>query len=478
MSIKDRTESEQEDFFQHEIVPEPPALSKNGQLYHGTKSAMMDCLPKIPQPGKNPLRCRATMVALDMAGVVHMIKPGTKTKNFKDYAHLNLIPFLKTQLSSIVVRLDSIWESYGLGVQSLKNETRLHRRGTATRRIKVGPTIPVPKGKGWQEFLRDSENKKQLFEYLSEELQETLKCEPYQVYSTKKDLVLSAKQGCNISPLEPCSQEEADTRIMLHLFHAAEQGHKVAFVRTVDTDVVVIATYFFPKLKLEELWVGLGSGKHYKDVPVHEVSNCLGPEKCSALLLFYAMTGTDQTSAFKNIGKKKAWIAWDHLGDELTQVFITLTDDPTKLSIDSDQMNMIQRFTVAQYDLKSDMSSVNQARRFMFTKKLKPLESIPPTKHALYQHAKRSVITANYWSQSLKKQPNLLPPADYGWVWNERLKLWVPHWSDLPDVSRGCALLISCGCRVACKANCKCSKNIMRCTPLCACQGMCINNEG
>ena len=63
----------------------------------------------------------------------------------------------------------------------------------------------------------------------------TLKCEPYQVYSTKKDLVLSAKQGCNISPLEPCLQEEADTRIMLHLFHAAEQGHKVAFVRNRGT---------------------------------------------------------------------------------------------------------------------------------------------------------------------------------------------------------------------------------------------------
>ena len=74
--------------------------------------------------------------------------------------------------------------------------------------------------------------------------------------------------------------------MMLHLIHAADQVHRIAFVRTVDTDVVVLDTYFFPKMKLEELWVGLGAGKYYRDVPVHEISSCLGPDKCSALLLF------------------------------------------------------------------------------------------------------------------------------------------------------------------------------------------------
>ena len=48
LSIKDRPESEQDDFFKHESVRDPPSLSKNGQLYTGTKSAMIECLPCIP----------------------------------------------------------------------------------------------------------------------------------------------------------------------------------------------------------------------------------------------------------------------------------------------------------------------------------------------------------------------------------------------------------------------------------------------
>ena len=85
--------------------------------------------------------------------------------------------------------------------------------------------------------------------------------------------------------------------MMLHLIHAADQDHRIAFVRTVDTNDVVLATYFFPKMKLQELWVGLGARKYYRDVPVHEISSCLGPNKCSTLLLFYAIIGCDQSSA-------------------------------------------------------------------------------------------------------------------------------------------------------------------------------------
>ena len=35
--------------------------------------------------------------------------------------------------------------------------------------------------------------------------------------------------------------------MMLHLIHAADQDHRIAFVRTVDTNDVVLATYFFSK---------------------------------------------------------------------------------------------------------------------------------------------------------------------------------------------------------------------------------------
>ena len=84
--------------------------------------------------------------------------------------------------------------------------------------------IPIPKGKAWQQFLKDTENKRQLFKYLSEELTAATIDERYHLLNTKDELVLSNKE-CNLSGLSLCTQEEADTRLMLHCNHAAEEGH-------------------------------------------------------------------------------------------------------------------------------------------------------------------------------------------------------------------------------------------------------------
>ena len=42
-------------------------------------------------------------------------------------------------------------------------------------------------------------------------------------------------------PMPLCSHEEADTRIFIHMVDALEEGNNVFQIRTVDTDVVVIA---------------------------------------------------------------------------------------------------------------------------------------------------------------------------------------------------------------------------------------------
>ena len=91
---------------------------------------------------------------------------------------------------------------------------------------------------------------------------------------------------------------------MLHLRHAAEQGHTKANLWTVDSDVVVLAITLFQELGLSELWIGFGSGKAYKDIPIQLISGMLGPQKCQALPLFHVLTGHDVVSAMYGIGKK------------------------------------------------------------------------------------------------------------------------------------------------------------------------------
>lgn len=65
--------------------------------------------------------------------------------------------------------------------------------------------------------------------------------------------------------LSPCDHEEADSRIFVHLSDAISHGHIKVLIRTVDSDVVIIAvgmSYLFASL--EELWVAFGTGKNFR----------------------------------------------------------------------------------------------------------------------------------------------------------------------------------------------------------------------
>ena len=59
----------------------------------------------------------------------------------------------------------------------------------------------------------------------------------------------------------------------------------------------------------------------------------------------------------------------------------------------------------------------------MFSHSLKSLDSIPPTKNALFQHIKRALLVAAFiWKQSLSKTPEIPKPSEWGWEWNTRTK--------------------------------------------------------
>ena len=90
------------------------------------------------------------------------------------------------------------------------------------------------------------------------------------------------------------------------------------------------------------------------------------------------------SSALFNKGKDKAWSAWDIMGYELTRTLIMITENPLSFAIESDAMNVLERFIILQYDPKSRCQTLEEVRREMFLKQLKPLDAIPPTKHAAY----------------------------------------------------------------------------------------------
>ena len=238
-----------------------------------------------------------------------------------------------------------------------------------------------------------------------------------------------------------------------------------------------LSTHRLESEGLQELWVGFGKGKHYKDIPIHTVSRELAERKCKVLPLFHSLTGCDYTSYFRSVGKLKFWSTWENM-PELTNILLEMTENPEQVTIDCPQMSVIQRFVIKTFSLNCETSEVNEARQRMFTTGLRLFENLPPTKHALLQHTKRSLLAAAFiWKYCLQKSPTIPNFSAWGWEWHPRLLCWVPYWTDLSDVSKGCSFLGQCGCKVACTGRCGCHIGNRRCSSFCKYKGTCSNND-
>jgi len=68
--------------------------------------------------------------------------------------------------------------------------------------------------------------------------------------------------------------------MMLHAVHDADAGHSKITIRTVDTDVVVLAVALACTLNEEdEVRMSFVMGKAFRSLAAHEMIRALGPEK-------------------------------------------------------------------------------------------------------------------------------------------------------------------------------------------------------
>lgn len=442
-----------QDFFRHENQACPPSLSQLGKLRSGTKADLMQCLQRFCEARSEAPD--SDVIILDGAVAINFLQPqGAKT--FDEYARKIFVPYVRAQLQ-YASRLDVVWDQYR--TDSLKSQTR-EKRGKGIRRRVDGPTnLPG----NWQQFLRIDANKAELFAFLAVYLINL---------ETKKEVVTTSGQNvlCNLprdlTSLAPCNHEEADSRIILHLADAVNQGSKKVLLRTVDTDVVVLAVAAAVQINIQELWVAFGTGRNLRYIPAHEIATSLGPDKSRALPVFHAYTGCDTVSFFSTKGKKSAWDTWAAF-EEVTPTFLNLSCGPVELP--DEDVAVLERFTILLYDRTSDLTDIDEARKEMFTKKGRAMESIPPTRGALIQHIKRAVYQGGHcWGQATAVAQKLPPPDDWGWV---NPPTWKPLWTTLPEASISSRELISCGCKKGCAGRCKCKKAALKCTALCQCSG-------
>ncbi|CAC5423003.1 unnamed protein product [Mytilus coruscus] len=392
--------SDLDEFFEHENQKNPPSLSQNGTIRQCDKSDLSrKCLEPLISKTIDNSQVNATII--DGAAVVNMLKPGA-AKTFHDYAVKVFVPYIVNR-NSDVGRVDVVWDTYV--ENSLKSATREKRRKGIRRRVQAQTNIP----KNWHGFLRVDENKRELFQFLSENLAEVANTEK-KVICTVGENVISNQAHIDKSKLQPCKHEEADTRVMIHVADAVRDGFKKISIKTVDTDVIVIAISVFKDTEADEIWIAFATGKHFRYIPIHDIAQSLGPLKSRFLPIFHAFTGCDTISSFAGRGKKTAWDTWNAF-PEVSAAFRQMTDQPSTICRDS-ILPLLERHVVLLYDRTSESNSVHEARKVLFAHKGRSIESVPPTREALYQHAKRSVYQAGLiWIQCLLLQP-VLPSPD------------------------------------------------------------------
>ena len=109
----------------------------------------------------------------------------------------------------------------------------------------------------------------ELFGFLSREAIRLPIADGNEMYAKCGTEVLCSPAESDLTSLAPCSHEEADTRMLLHVADAVQKGTRKVAIRTVDADVVVLAVASFDNINPDELWLALGTGSSFRHIAVH-----------------------------------------------------------------------------------------------------------------------------------------------------------------------------------------------------------------
>ena len=87
-----------------------------------------------------------------------------------------------------------------------------------------------------------------------------------------------------------CTHEGSDTRIIIHVKDSLQERSNTIMVRSVDTDVIVLAGHFYSLLEQHpsaDIWVAFGTGKHFCYYNINRICENLSVERNLALPSFH-----------------------------------------------------------------------------------------------------------------------------------------------------------------------------------------------
>jgi hypothetical protein len=351
-----------------------------------------------------------------------------------------------------------IFDSYHeCSIKSLTRSRRLHGDNASQYKISDNTNIANVSLKNLLSHIRTKDS---LTEYLANKLLR-------HAQQMGKNIVVAWRAKAAATHFEAdylsSTQEEADTKIILHAINAKERGKTSLLIFAQDTDVLVLAVRRYPRLPENTYFVPHLDNK----ISIKGIYMSLGSMKASALPGFHALSGCDTTGALAGKGKLSYWKAFVSSNNELFQALALLGTTET---VTEDICSEIESFICRVYHLNTNIKTLTKLRWWMFTSKQTLGEKLPPTKGSLLPAILRANLQAMVWAQDDQCTPTLPSPVDHGWsMENGHL---TPVLCDLPCAPDSVLKLIKCSCtKSRCSAPCKCRAGELPCTEMCGCRG-------
>jgi hypothetical protein len=376
--------------------------------------------------------CDVIVIYDGMALIHSLIKTIRRMKTFGDIAQMILMTVLRLpqEVGNMIadihqLRVDIVMDRYDeYSTKDMEREQRTHRKGkaalSALPTIVTGPEQSCPAD--FDAFLEVSSNKHQLIKFISEQM---LLNAP-SVLQDEQELVIGGgfdgktvkitKHVASDIPQLNADLEEADQRVMLHMKHAVDVGHrKYGLIVAADTDIAVCAIGSFYQLGTCEVYQLINS----RLVPLHTIHHTLGLLKSAALVAFHALTGCDTTSHLScRKSKKTLWTEVCKSTEVMEGMasFGQIAEPPRQIP------EWLMKFVIAAYGCAPNCADITTARIKLFTALTKKkLDTdinrfLPPTDNALLPHIQRAALQTYISRQCCSRSPVIIPDVTkFGW---------------------------------------------------------------
>ena len=224
------------------------------------------------------------------------------------------------------------------------------------------------------------------------------------------------------------SQEEADTRMILHCYHISRSSSPstVIVVRSPDTDVFLLLLRYSQDIDQVVLF-DTGVGNKRRLLNVKDVISEKGRDLCTVLPALHSFTGCDTTSSFVRQGKIGPLKTLENNPEYLP----TFRDLGQAADVTEDTFMRLEQFACCMYG-KERYTDVNKLRYDLFTQKYQAkagnvltsydgidLSLLPPCRASLRMHIKRANYQALVWNTAHDNFPDIPSPFGHGWTKDE-----------------------------------------------------------